>query len=105
MAPLLELGDAARPNRATGETSLVLVGGFAGSGKTEFGQLLAAVTGWALLDKDALTRPLTESLLLALGADPNDRQTDLYKQRVRPLEYRCLQTRPSTTSTTGSRPC
>jgi transcriptional regulator with XRE-family HTH domain/predicted kinase len=81
---------AARPVRATGDTSLVLIGGFAGSGKTEFGQLLAAITGWALLDKDALTRPLTESLLLALGADPNDRETDLYKQRVRPLEYRCL---------------
>src|SRR5438094_277632 len=78
------------PARATGDTSLVLVGGFAGSGKTEFGQLLAAITGWALLDKDALTRPLTENLLLALGADPNDRETDLYKQRVRPLEYLCL---------------
>jgi transcriptional regulator with XRE-family HTH domain/predicted kinase len=81
---------SARPHRATGDASLVLVGGFAGSGKTEFGQLLAAITGWALLDKDALTRPLTESLLLALGADPNDRETDIYKQRVRPLEYRCL---------------
>jgi predicted kinase len=81
---------AARPCRPTGDTSLVLVGGFAGSGKTEFGRHLAAIAGWALLDKDALTRPLTESLLLALGADPNDRQTDAYKQRVRPLEYRCL---------------
>jgi hypothetical protein len=33
---------AARPRRARGDTSLVLVGGFAGSGKTEFGQLLEA---------------------------------------------------------------
>src|SRR5437870_2334337 len=81
---------AARRFRPTADTSLVLVGGFAGSGKTEFGQFLSAITGWALLDKDALTRPLTESLLLALGADPNDRETDTYKQRVRPLEYRCL---------------
>jgi predicted kinase len=81
---------AARPHRAAGGTSLVLVGGYAGSGKTEFGQHLASITGWTLLDKDALTRPLTESYLLALGTDPNDRQTDVYKQHVRPLEYRCL---------------
>jgi hypothetical protein len=29
-------------------------------------------------------------LLLALGGDPNDRHTDLYRRKVRPLEYRCL---------------
>ncbi|GEM_PF-1030720 len=69
---------------------LVLVGGFAGSGKTEFSQLLTATTGWALLDKDVLTRPLTDSMLAALGADPNDRHTPIYQRHVRPLEYRSL---------------
>lgn len=68
----------------------VLVAGFAGSGKSEAGKLLAQVTGWALLDKDTLTRPLTEALLSALGGDPDDRHTPLYGERVRPLEYDCL---------------
>jgi predicted kinase/transcriptional regulator with XRE-family HTH domain len=69
---------------------LILVGGYAGSGKTEFGSFLSSITGWTLLDKDLLTRPLAEGLLLSLGGDPNDRQTSLYRERVRPLEYRCL---------------
>ncbi|MFH8627549.1 AAA family ATPase [Streptomyces vietnamensis] len=69
---------------------LVLVAGFAGSGKSEAGKMLSLATGWSLLDKDTLTRPLTESLLSALGGDPDDRQTPLYGERVRPLEYDCL---------------
>jgi predicted kinase/transcriptional regulator with XRE-family HTH domain len=69
---------------------LVLVGGYAGSGKTEFGGFLSSITGWTLLDKDMLTRPLAEGLLVSLGGDPNDRHTPLYRERVRPLEYRCL---------------
>jgi predicted kinase len=81
---------AARPARPTGDTSLVLVGGFAGSGKTEFGQLLAEITGWTLLDKHALNRPLTDTLLRTLGADPNDRRSHAYMSHVRPLQYRCL---------------
>jgi predicted kinase len=73
-----------------GNPLLTLIGGYAGSGKTEFARFLTNLTGWALLDKDTLTRPLVEDLLLRLGADPNDRHTELYRTRVRPLEYRCL---------------
>ncbi|KLL12313.1 ATPase [Protofrankia coriariae] len=69
---------------------MVLVAGFAGSGKTEFARFVSEITGWMLLDKDTVSRPLTESLLLSLGADPNDRQTAIYRDKVRPLEYRCL---------------
>jgi predicted kinase len=72
------------------DTNLVLVAGFAGSGKTEFAKFLSAVTGWALLDKDVLTRPLVESMLSALHGDPNDRHSDTYRTQVRPVEYRCL---------------
>ncbi len=46
---------------------------FAGSGKTEFAKFLSFVTGWALLDKDVITRPLVESMLTALNGYPNDR--------------------------------
>ncbi|MFD8789424.1 AAA family ATPase [Streptomyces vinaceus] len=69
---------------------LILVGGYAGSGKTEFARFLVQLTGWPLLDKDPLTRPLVERLLMALGGDVNDRHTELYRQEVRPVEYRCL---------------
>jgi len=67
--------------------SLVLIGGFAGSGKSEFARFITQLTGWALLDKDPITRPLVEQLLMSLGADPNDRHTELYRSQVRPLEY------------------
>ncbi len=69
---------------------LTLVGGYAGSGKTEFSRFLSDITGWAFLDKDSITRSMTERLLVSLGADPNDRHSDLYRSEVRPLEYRCL---------------
>ncbi|WP_329391487.1 AAA family ATPase (plasmid) [Streptomyces sp. NBC_01351] len=69
---------------------LILVGGYAGSGKTELARFFVQLTGWPLLDKDPLTRPLVEKLLMALGGDPNDRHTDLYKTQVRPVEYDCL---------------
>ncbi|MFI6604536.1 AAA family ATPase [Nonomuraea sp. NPDC050536] len=69
---------------------LVLVGGYAGSGKTEFSRFLSDITGWAFLDKDSLTRPIVERLLVTLGGDPHDRHSELYLKEVRPFEYRCL---------------
>ncbi|MFJ9520651.1 AAA family ATPase [Kitasatospora sp. NPDC101801] len=85
--------DAWRRRRTGGDPhrpTLVLVGGFAGSGKTELAKFFTALTGWPLLDKDPLTRPLVEGLLVALGGDPNDRHTNLYREKVRALEYECL---------------
>ncbi|MFF6940773.1 AAA family ATPase [Streptomyces lavendulae] len=70
--------------------SVVLVGGFAGSGKSEFAKFLGGVTGWPILDKDSLTRPLVDQLLIALGGEAHDRSSALYREKVRPLEYRCL---------------
>jgi hypothetical protein len=52
--------------------------------------LITALTGWTVLDKDAITRRMTERLLISLGADPHDRHTDVYAAEVRPLEYGCL---------------
>lgn len=70
--------------------SVTFVGGFAGSGKSEFARFLSTVTGWAILDKDTLTRPMVEQLLLSFGGDINDRQSEVYQAKVRPFEYRCL---------------
>jgi predicted kinase/transcriptional regulator with XRE-family HTH domain len=75
---------------AGGGPALVVVGGYAGSGKTEFARFLSELSGWAVLDKDALTRRMTERLLISLDGDPHDRHTDLYRDEVRPHEYRCL---------------
>ena len=69
---------------------LVLVAGFAGSGKTEVSKLLSRNLGWTLLDKDTLTRPLVDALGQAVSGDPDDRQSDAYLARIRPLEYECL---------------
>ncbi|WP_052850191.1 AAA family ATPase [Streptomyces avicenniae] len=74
------------PNRPT----LMMVGGYAGSGKSEFSRFISQLTGWPVLDKDSITRPLVERLLVAMGSEPNDRHTDLYRNRIRPLEYQCL---------------
>lgn len=71
-------------------TTLVLVAGYAGSGKTELAKLIAAETRWALLDKDTLTRPLVEAHASLLCGDPDDRQTATYMERIRPLEYQIL---------------
>ncbi|MFI5808420.1 AAA family ATPase [Streptomyces sp. NPDC051561] len=69
---------------------VVLVGGYAGSGKTEFARFLTQLTGWPLVDKDPLTRPLVEPLLTALGSQPQDRHTEIYRNQVRPAEYAAL---------------
>ncbi|UBU12546.1 AAA family ATPase [Nonomuraea gerenzanensis] len=76
--------------RGSSKPTLTLVAGYAGSGKTEFSRFLSYLTGWPLLDKDTLTRPLVERLLASLGGDPDDRHTELYLREVRPLEYRCM---------------
>ncbi|MFE9427768.1 hypothetical protein ACFYNO_32955 [Kitasatospora sp. NPDC006697] len=68
----------------TNSTTLVLVGGYAGTGKTELARFLSELTGWPLLDKDPLSRALVEALLVELGSEPNDRQSELYRTRVRP---------------------
>lgn len=69
---------------------LVVVAGYAGSGKTEFAKGLALRTGWALLDKDTLTRALVEVAARMCCGDPHDRHTETYLSRVRPVEYSCL---------------
>jgi DNA-binding transcriptional regulator YhcF (GntR family)/predicted kinase len=69
---------------------VVIIGGYAGSGKTELGRVLARETGWPMLDKDTLTRPVVEAALEILGLSPNDRESDAYLTRIRPREYEAL---------------
>lgn len=69
---------------------VILIGGYAGSGKTEMGRILARETGWPMLDKDTLTRPLVEAALEAHGHSPHDRESELYLTEIRPREYEAL---------------
>uniref|UniRef100_UPI003F494C63 GntR family transcriptional regulator n=1 Tax=Nocardia sp. CA-095871 TaxID=3239971 RepID=UPI003F494C63 len=78
------------PRRRTGRPQAIYVGGYAGSGKTEFGRTLARLSGWAMLDKDTLTRNVVDMALTQLGSNASDRESDLYLTQVRPVEYECL---------------
>lgn len=69
---------------------VVFVGGYAGSGKTELGRILARLTGWPIIDKDTMTRPLVELTLETLGSSPHDRESLTYLERVRDPEYEAL---------------
>jgi DNA-binding transcriptional regulator YhcF (GntR family)/predicted kinase len=65
----------------------LIVGGYAGSGKTELGRILARAAGWPMLDKDSMTRPVVEAALELIGQPANDRESDAYLSLVRPREY------------------
>lgn len=69
---------------------VVIVGGYAGSGKTEFSRRLARLTGWALVDKDSTTQPVVETALRSAGESPNDRESNFYRSALRPAEYQAL---------------
>lgn len=69
---------------------VVLIGGYAGSGKSELGRILARATGWPILDKDTLTRPVVEVALEALHEPGHVRESDTYLRTVRPAEYEAL---------------
>lgn len=53
-----------RRSRARAEQvapTIVVIGGYAGLGKTELGRILARQTGWPVFDKDSVTHPVVES--------------------------------------------
>lgn len=83
--------DAGTPSRgSSSRTQVVVIGGYAGSGKTELGRILAKQTGWALLDKDTTTRAVVEAALESLGQSPHDRESPTYLETIRPAEYAAL---------------
>lgn len=69
---------------------VVMIGGYAGSGKSELGRILAKMSGWPIIDKDTITRPVVEAALEVLGLSPHDRESDTYFNRVRPREYEAV---------------
>lgn len=82
--------------------TLILIGGPAGAGKTFVAHAVARVLpSTVLLDKDTLTSPLVEALLLQLGQPPTDRDSTVYQEQVRPLEYATLMAAAFETLQTG----
>jgi predicted kinase len=69
---------------------IFLVGGYAGSGKTELGHVMSRETGWTMLDKDTTTRPVVETALVSLGQSRDDRESETYLSVVRPSGYEAL---------------
>lgn len=69
---------------------VVLIGGYAGSGKSELGRILARLTRWPIIDKDTITRPVVEAALETLGRSYDDRESAEYLSVIRPREYEAL---------------
>lgn len=69
---------------------VLLIGGYAGSGKTELGRIIARETHWPMLDKDSTTRAVVEAALTTLGLSPHDRESETYRTVIRPAEYEAL---------------
>lgn len=66
---------------------LVFFVGVAGTGKTTVAKKLAARIPAAFLDRDTVGGRFVEKFLEANGLDPNDRDSDFYKENLRDLEY------------------
>lgn len=85
------------PNQAEAPTMLkprrpqvVLVGGYAGSGKTELGRMIVRETGWGLFDKDSTSGRVVDAALEALGQPADSRESEIYVNVIRPAEYEAL---------------
>jgi DNA-binding transcriptional regulator YhcF (GntR family)/predicted kinase len=83
-------GEIIAPPTTSTVPQVILIGGYAGSGKTELGRILARRTHWAMLDKDTTTRAVVEAALEKLGISPSDRESDVYLNAIRPSEYEAL---------------
>jgi DNA-binding transcriptional regulator YhcF (GntR family)/predicted kinase len=83
-------GEPGRAELQLVKPAVVLIGGYAGSGKTELGRILARETAWPMLDKDTITRPVVEAALETIGLSPHDRESSQYLDMIRPREYEAL---------------
>ncbi|WP_433683567.1 AAA family ATPase [Nocardia sp. CA-119907] len=66
---------------------VVVVCGFPGSGKSTAAAYLAARSHASVLDKDSFAPRLEQDVMRALGGDPFDRDSDVYRSVVSPGIY------------------
>lgn len=69
---------------------LLIVCGPAGVGKSTYGQCLAADLRACLLDSDTVTEPVVRAGMAFGGQDPNDRDSEIYRNAFRSPVYDCL---------------
>jgi len=69
---------------------IILVAGFAGSGKSTIGKLISEKLKMPYLDKDTLTRYFTDQMLVENGTGKGDRESQYYTETINPLEYDTL---------------
>jgi predicted kinase len=70
--------------------TIIIVAGFAGSGKSTIGKLISKNMRFAYLDKDTLTRYFTDEMLESKGVGKGDRESTYYTELINPLEYNTL---------------
>lgn len=70
------------------KTTFLIITGCAGSGKTTLGKTLAKKLHWTYIDKDTITRDFTDMFLLNKGKSKDDRESDIYCNEIRPVEYK-----------------
>ena len=74
-------------NRNKNKLTFVIITGCAGSGKTFIGMSIAKKLKWTYIDKDTVTRDFTDWILEDKGKSKGDRESVLYCESIRPIEY------------------
>ena len=70
--------------------TFLLVTGCAGSGKTTLGKKIAKKLNWTYIDKDTVVNLFTDWILSDKGFSKNNRESKVYCNNIRPLEYRTV---------------
>lgn len=73
----------------TPQRTLLFVAGYAGSGKSMIGKILASKLQAPFLDKDTIAIPLLSEALRVTVGDPDDRRSDFYRTHFKDREYEC----------------
>lgn len=67
--------------------NLIFIAGYAGSGKTMVGKMIAAKLQAIYIDKDTTTKRVVEQALRLTTGDPNDRLSEFYINNFKMSEY------------------
>ena len=66
----------------------IIIAGFAGSGKTTLGKILAKKLNYTFIDKDTIANNFTNLLLNSKNENIKSRESDFYISNIMPLEYK-----------------
>lgn len=75
---------------STSNNKAIIIAGSPATGKSTYARLLAQKTAAVLLDLDTCTERLIQAALRAANKDPNDRDSQYYKETYREVVYETL---------------